>query len=120
MIEPPSVPDSSTACMAMVESTLSTSRLELTASPTSRSASSSSTLRASSPLRDSSCCTSFTPLRAIAAWTANAETIVFSRSSNGLTSLRHTRSPPTTSSSSSMGAPMVVRNPATRWRSCAP
>ena len=43
MIEPPSVPDSSTACMAMVDSTLSTSRLELTASPTSRSASSSST-----------------------------------------------------------------------------
>ena len=41
MIEPPSVPESSTACMAMVESTWSTSRLELTASPTSRSASSS-------------------------------------------------------------------------------
>ena len=41
MIEPPSVPESATACMAMVESTWSTSRLELTASPTSRSASSS-------------------------------------------------------------------------------
>ena len=32
MIEPPSVSDSSTACMAIVDSTLSISRLELTAS----------------------------------------------------------------------------------------
>ena len=67
MIEPPSVPESSTACMAMVDSTWSTSRLELTASPTSRSASSSSTFFASSAPRDSSCCTSFTLLTAIAA-----------------------------------------------------
>ena len=67
MIEPPSVPDSWTACIAMVESTSSTSRLELTASPTSRSASSASTFRASSALRRSSCWTSFTPFTAIAA-----------------------------------------------------
>ena len=120
MIEPPSVPDSSTACMAMVESTLSTSRLELTASPTSRSASSSSTFCASSAPRASSCWTSFTPLTAIAAWTANAVTIAISRSSNGLTSLRQTASAPTTSSSRSIGAPIVVRKPATRWRSCRP
>ena len=46
MIEPPSVPDSSTACMAIVARTSSTSRLELTASPTSRSASSCSTFLA--------------------------------------------------------------------------
>ena len=53
MIEPPSVPESSTACVAMVASTWSRSRLELTASPTSPSARSSSTVRASSRSR---CC----------------------------------------------------------------
>ena len=84
MIEPPSVPDSATACIAMVESTWSTSRLELTASPTSRRASSCSTFFASSALRDSSSCTSVTPLTAIAACPANAVTIAISRSSNGL------------------------------------
>ena len=46
MIEPPSVAEIRTACLAMVASTLATSRLELTASPTSRNASSSPTLRA--------------------------------------------------------------------------
>ena len=84
MIDPPSVPESATACMAMVESTWSTSRLELTASPISRSASSCSTFFASSALRDSSSCTSLTPLTAIAACPANAVTIAISRSSNGL------------------------------------
>ncbi len=88
MIEPPSVPDSSTACVAIVARTWSRSRLELTASPTSRSASSSSTLRASSARRAWSSCTSLTPLIAIAAWPAKAVTIAISRSSNGLTSLR--------------------------------
>ena len=117
MIEPPSVSDSSTACMAMVDSTLSTSRLELTASLTSCSASSASTFFASSTPRASSCCTSMTPLTAIAACAAKAETIAISRSSNGLTSLRHTPSAPTTSWSRIIGAPMVVRKPATRWRS---
>ena len=47
-IEPPSVPESWTACVTIVDSTSSTSRLELTACPTSPSASSWSTLRASS------------------------------------------------------------------------
>ena len=84
MIEPPSVPDSSTACVAIVASTWSRSRLELTASPTSRSASSSSTLRASSARLAWSSCTSLTPLIAIAAWPAKAVTIAISRSSNGL------------------------------------
>ena len=51
-------------------------------------------------------------MTAIAACPANAVTIAISRSSNGLTSLRHTFSAPTTSSSSSIGAPMVVRKPA--------
>ena len=89
MIEPPSVPESSTACMAMVESTSSTSRLELTASPTSRSASSSLDLAwRARRCATSSSCTSLTPLTAIAAWPANAVTIAISRSSNGLTSLR--------------------------------
>ena len=120
MIEPPSVSESSTACRAMVASTLSTSRLELTASPTSCSASSASTFFASSALRASSCCTSLTPLTAIAACAANADTIAISRSSKGLTSVRHTPSAPTTSLSRTIGAPMMVRNPATRWRSCRP
>ena len=84
MIEPPSVSESSTACRAMVERTLSTSRLELTASPTSCSASRASTFFASSALRASSCCTSMTPLTAIAAWAAKADTMAMSRSSNGL------------------------------------
>ena len=95
--------------MAIVESTWSTSRLELTASPTSRSASSRSTFLASSALRDSSSWTSLTPLTAIAAWPANAVTMAISRASNGWTSVRHTLSAPTTSSSTSIGAPMSVR-----------
>ena len=76
--------------MAMVESTLSTSRLELTASPTSRSASSSSTFFASSAPLASSSWTSLMALTAMAACAANAETMAISRSSNGLTSLRQT------------------------------
>ena len=79
MIEPPSVSDSCTACIAMVDSTLSTLRLELTASPTSRSASSSSTFRASSTPLASSCWTSLMALTAIAACAANAETMAISR-----------------------------------------
>ncbi len=117
MIEPPSVAEIRTACLAMVDSTLATSRLELTASPTSRSASSSPTLWASSAPRASSCWTSFTLFTAIAAWPANAVTRFCSRSSNGLTSLRQTASAPTTSSSTSIGAPIVVRKPATRCKS---
>ena len=114
MIEPPSVSESSTACLAMVDSTSSTSRLELTASPTSRSASSSSTFVASSAPRASSSWTSLTLLIAIAACAANAETMAISRSSNGLDLVRHTFRAPTTSSSRSIGAPMIVRKPATR------
>jgi hypothetical protein len=52
--------------------------------------------------------------------TGGAVTIAFSRSSNGLTSLRQTTMLPTTSSSISMGAAIVVRKPATRWRSLRP
>ena len=48
MSEPPSAPDSSTACSTIVVSTSSGSRVELIASPTSARASISSTLRASS------------------------------------------------------------------------
>ncbi len=54
------------------------------------------------------------------AWAANAETMATSRSSKGLTSLRQTPSTPTTSWSRIIGAPIVVRKPATRWRSCRP
>ena len=119
MIEPPSVAESRTACMAMVESTWSTSRLELTASPTSPRASSWSTRRASSWPLASSCCTSFTPLTAIAAWRAKADTIALSRSSNGRTSLRHRLMAPTTCPSRSIGAAITVRYPASRCNVCS-
>ena len=56
-------------------------------------------------------------LTAMAACAANADTMAISRSSNGLTSERQTPRAPTTSSSRIIGAPMVVRNPATRCRS---
>ena len=59
--------------------------------------------------RASSSWTSLTVLTAIAAWAANAETIVLSLSSNGPTSLRHRLSAPTTSPSRTMGAPITVR-----------
>ena len=70
--EPPSVPDSCTACMTIVESTMSRSRLELTASPTWPSASNCSTLRASSALRASRARTRSRLRTAMAAAAANA------------------------------------------------
>ena len=107
--EPPSVPDSWTACMTIVDSTVSRSRLELTASPSWPSASSCSTLWASSALRASRARTRSRLRTAIAAAAANAVSSVMARSSNGSTSVRQTDSTPTTSSSSSIGAPMIVR-----------
>jgi hypothetical protein len=65
IIEPPSVSESSTACSMMVSSTSSRLRLELTASPTSLSASSWSTFRASSWVLASSACTRLTLFSAI-------------------------------------------------------
>ena len=111
MIEPPSVPDSCTACMTMVESTSSRSRLEFTASPTAPSASSWSTLRTSSALRISRSRTRSTVRMAIAACAANVVSRSTARSSNGSTSVRHSDRTPSTSSSKSIGAPTIVRNP---------
>ena len=54
MIDPPSQPENRTAFMMMFESTSSSTRLELITPPTSLSASSCSTLRASSTPRSSS------------------------------------------------------------------
>ena len=118
--EPPSVPDIWTACMTIVDSTVPRSRLELTASPSLPSASSWSTLWASSALRASSARTRSRLRTAIAAAAANAVSSVMARSSNGSTSVRHTNSTPMTSSSSIIGAPMVERKPSIRWASCRP
>jgi hypothetical protein len=90
MIEPPSVPDSSTACIAIVDSTSSTSRLELTASPTSRSASSSSTLRASSAPR-LQLLDQLDGVHRHGAWPANARRSPSPARRTGCTSLRQTR-----------------------------
>ena len=99
MIDPPSVPVIRTACVTTVCSTSSRSRIELTASPTSRRDSSSSTFVASSAVRDSDARSSATFFSAIAAWAAKASITSVVRSSKGATSLRHSERTPTTSSS---------------------
>ena len=117
MSDPPSAPDSSTACSTMVVSTSSGSRVELTAFPTSASASISSTLRASSAERAWSAENSSTLRRASAACSAKVVSRLVVCSSNGSTVVRHTDRTPTTSSSTSMGAPMIERYPPSRWSS---
>jgi hypothetical protein len=108
-IEPPSVRESPTAFVTIVDSTSSRSRLELTASPTAPSASSWSTLRPSSPPRSSSALTRPAVWTAIAAWAAKLLSSSTARSLNGSTWLRHTDRTPTASSPTSMGAPRMDR-----------
>ena len=120
MIEPPSVPVRRTALVTMRSSTSSGSRVELTASPTSRRASSCCTLLASSAPRDSSDRIRSTWRSATAAWAAKSSSIRISWSLNGATALRHIERTPTTSSPSNIGAARSVRYPASRWRSCRP
>ncbi len=92
-----------------MNSTSSSTRVELTVSPTSLRACSCSTLRASSSRRASRARTRWTFRTAAAAWAANARSIVVVRSSNGSTLVRHRLIAPTTSSSRMSGAEIKVR-----------
>ncbi len=109
MSEPPSVSDSSTAWLTIVVSTSSATRVELIASPTSASASSWSTLRASSADLLSSAEKSSTCRRASAACSANVDRSSSAASSKGATCVRHTLRAPTTWSPTTIGAPIIVR-----------
>ena len=120
MIDPPSVPVSRTALLTIRSRTSSRSRLEPTASPTSRRASSCATLLASSALLDSSARIRSTCRNTIAPSTANSSRSSRSRTSKGATSVRHMDSTPTTSSCRIIGVESRVRKPASRWRSWRP
>jgi hypothetical protein len=103
-IVPPSAPESSTARATMVVSTLSRSRLELTAWLISPSASSSSTDRASWRVRRTFW---------IAIWPCAAKVVTspIVRSSNGSTLARQSPMTAATLSSACMGTPSRVRKP---------
>ena len=120
MIDPPSVPVRRTALPTTRCSTSSRSRLELTASPTSDSASSWSILAASSRPRCARARASSTWRRTMVAWVANDSSRAIARASKGATSARHRVSVPTTSSSKRSGAARVVRKPNSRDRSRRP
>ena len=109
MIEPPSVSVSRTALATMRSSTSSRSRLELTASPSSRRASSWATLLASSSLRASSTRIRSTCRSTMAACAAKLVRSWYACLSKASTSVRVIRSTPTTSSSRSIGAAISVR-----------